>query len=141
MTEPILINLPEMNDQQRAAFAAAYQAQQKDEVAGVLLAVLLGGFGAHHFYLRRTGLGIVYLIFSCTGVTYLIAWIEAFFMPARVRQFNAGLSAFLAAAVTGQGGIPGFTALPLPTVFCMHCGTATSGGVRFCSRCGAAMAV
>ena len=78
-----------MNDLQRAWFYAEYERARKDEVIGVLLAVFLGGLGIHHFYLRRDGLGLLYLLFSWTGIPMVIAWIEAFFMPRRVRQYNA----------------------------------------------------
>ena len=138
MTQPVLINLPEMTDQQRAAFYTNYQAEQKSEVAGVLFAVFLGGFGAHHFYLRRTGLGILYIILGFTGIGWILGWIEAFFMPGRVRRFNAELSAYLVAAVTGQALLPGVAAGP--AIFCNACGAPTTAGVRFCARCGAAIA-
>jgi TM2 domain-containing membrane protein YozV len=146
MTQPIVLNLPAMDDQQRAAFYASYQVSAKSEVVGVLLAVFLGGFGAHHFYLRRTGLGILYAVFSVTGIPFLIAFIEAFFMPGRVRQYNAELSAYIAATITGgyatpMYGVPSaFTPLPPPAVYCPACGNANAGGVRFCGRCGASMA-
>jgi TM2 domain-containing membrane protein YozV len=143
MTQPFVLNLPPMDDQQRAAFYASYQVSAKSEVVGVLLAIFLGGFGAHHFYLRRTGLGILYAIFSVTGIPFLIAFIEAFFMPGRVRQYNAELSAYIAATITGNPPIPvqfvATGALPLPTLFCPSCGNATVAGVHFCSRCGASI--
>jgi TM2 domain-containing membrane protein YozV len=144
MTQPIVLNLPPMDEQQRAAFYASYQVSAKSEVVGVLLAVFLGGFGAHHFYLRRTGLGILYAIFSVTGIPFLIAIIEAFFMPGRVRQYNAELSAYIAATITGGQPmpvylVPGRTPLPLPALFCPTCGNATVSGVHFCSRCGSSM--
>ena len=139
MTQPLVMNLPPMTDQQRAAFQANYQLEQKSEVAGVLFAVFLGGFGAHHFYLRRTGLGILYIFLGFTGIGWILGWIEAFFMPGRVRRFNAELSAYLAAAVTGQPAFPG-ASVAAPEIFCNACGAATSPGVRFCARCGAAIA-
>jgi TM2 domain-containing membrane protein YozV len=145
MTQPIVLNLPPMDEQQRSAFYASYQVSAKSEVVGVLLAIFLGGFGAHHFYLRRTGLGIVYAIFSVTGIPFLIAFIEAFFMPGRVRQYNAELSAYIATTITGippvpvQFVTPGPMPLPLPALFCPTCGNATVTGVRYCSRCGAPM--
>ncbi len=144
MTQPFVLNLPPMTDQQRAAYFASYQVSAKSEVVGVLLAIFLGGFGAHHFYMRRTGLGVLYAIFSVTGIPFLIAFIEAFFMPGRVRQFNAELSAYIAATITGPQPFPGalngtYTSLPMPTLYCPSCGTATVGGVRFCSRCGTSM--
>lgn len=57
--------------------------------AGVLVALILGSFGAHHFYLGRNGWGILYLLFCWTGIPTLLGFIECFFMPARVRRFNA----------------------------------------------------
>ena len=140
MTQPVVMNLPEMTDQQRNAFHANYQMEQKSEVAGVLFAVFLGGFGAHHFYLRRTGLGILYIILGFTGIAGILGWIEAFFMPGRVRRFNAELSAYLAAAVTGRPIVPGVTTIPGTPIFCNACGASTTTGVHFCGRCGAAIA-
>jgi hypothetical protein len=46
-----------MTDHQRAWFYAEYEHARRDEVVGVLLAIFLGTFGIHHFYLRRNGLG------------------------------------------------------------------------------------
>jgi TM2 domain-containing membrane protein YozV len=145
MTLPIVLNLPPMDDQQRAAYYASYQVSAKSEAVGVLLAIFLGGFGAHHFYLRRTGLGILYAIFAVTGIPFLIAFIEAFFMPGRVRRYNAELSAYIAASIVQGQPVPvqfvgsGLTPLPLPSVCCPTCGNATVAGVRFCNRCGASL--
>ena len=41
----------------QAVFYQQYEQVRRDEVVGILLALFLGGFGIHHFYLRRTGLG------------------------------------------------------------------------------------
>ena len=51
----------------QAIFYQQYEAVRRDEVVGILLALFLGSFGLHHFYLRRTGLGILYLCFCWTG--------------------------------------------------------------------------
>src|ERR1700689_1198658 len=83
----------------QAIFYQHYEAVRRDEVVGVLLALFLGGFGVHHFYLRRTGLGILYLLFSWTGITWILGFIECFFMPGRVREFNAIQAAGIAAAL------------------------------------------
>ncbi len=139
MTSPILMNLPAMTDQQRDSFLSTYAAEQKSEVAGVLFAVFLGGFGAHHFYLRRMGLGVLYLVFGVTGIPWLIALFEAFFMPARVRQYNAELSSYLAAVITGSAVAVGGP-VAVSTVYCPACGTSSPSGLRFCGRCGAAIA-
>lgn len=119
-------------------FYQQYAIEKRDGMVGVLLAFFLGAFGAHHFYLRRTGLGVLYLCFSWTGITALIGMVEAIFMPQRVREFNAGLAAALAASLgiapplwTGYG--PAFT----PP--CPHCGSAVFPAAHFCSACGGAL--
>jgi TM2 domain-containing membrane protein YozV len=86
----------------QAIFYQQYESVRRDEVVGILLALFLGTFGVHHFYLRRTGLGILYCCFCWTGITSILGLIECFFMPARVREFNAIQAAGIAAAL----GIP-----------------------------------
>lgn len=46
----------------------------KDKSNAALLALFLGPIGAHKFYLGRTGLGILYLVLTCT---IMLAWIPA----------------------------------------------------------------
>ncbi|MDY3005867.1 TM2 domain-containing protein [Anaerococcus sp. AGMB00486] len=41
-----------------------------------ILALFLGGFGAHKFYSRKFGKGIIYLIFICTGIPTIISFFE-----------------------------------------------------------------
>lgn len=82
----------------QAMFYEQYESVRRDEVIGILLALFLGTFGAHHFYLRRTGLGILYLCFFWAfGITTILGLIECFFMPGRVREFNAIQAASIAA--------------------------------------------
>jgi TM2 domain-containing membrane protein YozV len=88
-------------------FYEQYEAVRRDEVVGILLALFLGSFGAHHFYLRRTGLGILYLVFFWSGIPAILGFIECFFMPARVREFNA-IQAAAIAATLGMGVPPGW---------------------------------
>ena len=121
-----------MNDHQRAWFYAEYERARKDEVIGTLLAIFLGGLGIHHFYLRRDGLGILYLIFSWTGIPMVIAWIEAFFMPGRVRQYNAAQAFYISSHILGTA--PGSTAL-----HCNACGNPVDPTAVFCNHCGAAI--
>jgi TM2 domain-containing membrane protein YozV len=86
----------------QAVFYQQYEAVRRDEIVGILLALFLGCFGIHHFYLRRTGLGILYCVFCWTGITAFLGFVECFFMPGRVREFNAIQAAGIAAAL----GIP-----------------------------------
>jgi TM2 domain-containing membrane protein YozV len=133
----------------QAIFYQQYAAVRRDEVVGVLLALFLGGFGMHHFYLRRTGLGIVYLCFCWTPLPWVLGFFECFFMPGRVREFNAiqaaGIAATLGIAMPGWGYPLNVTVNVPPApqpgtlVACGRCGQTYPQGARFCSRCGTAL--
>lgn len=126
-------------------FYQQYEAARRDEVVGILLALFLGTFGIHHFYLRRTGLGILYCCFCWTSIPTILGFIECFFMAGRVREFNA----IQAAAIAASLGIPvpgwdqqhlNVVTAPPPVpptmVACPRCNTANPGGSRFCAGCG-----
>jgi TM2 domain-containing membrane protein YozV len=131
------LNAPAWSEQQRATFYYQMSAAQKDEVLGVLLAVFLGSFGLHHFYLKQNGLGILYALFFWTGIPGLIALFEAFFMPSRVRRFNAEQAAFIAASLGPAQVNPG---LVYPaTAICPACGSVAASGAKFCAHCGSAV--
>ena len=141
----------------QAVFYQQYEAARRDEVVGILLALFLGTFGIHHFYLRRTGLGILYCCFCWTGVTTFLGFVECFFMPGRVREFNAIQAAGIAAALgmnvptwgwpvnnmsvnvaptnTPAVAQPG-TLIPSTLIACGRCQTTNSPGSKFCSACG-----
>lgn len=48
----------------------------KNKVVAALLAIFLGGIGAHKFYLQQIGLGVIYLLFSWTGIPLIVGIIE-----------------------------------------------------------------
>lgn len=50
--------------------------EEKNKIVAGLLAIFLGGFGIHKFYLGRVGLGILYLIFFWTIIPAIIGFIE-----------------------------------------------------------------
>src|ERR1700750_2226322 len=83
----------------QAVFYQQYEQARRDEVVGILLALFLGTFGIHHFSLRRTGLGVLYCLLFWTGIPSVLGLIECFFMPGRVREFNAIQAAGIAAAL------------------------------------------
>jgi TM2 domain-containing membrane protein YozV len=142
LTDPIYT--AQMTPHQRAWFYAEFEQASRNEVVGVLLALFLGCFGIHHFYLRRNGLGLLYLVFSWTGVPAVLGFIEAFFMPGRVRHYNAMQAGFIAGQIMGGqnvGGAPAFyPAAASPTVACSACGGTVADGAGFCPHCGAALA-
>ena len=61
------------------AFAgeAGYRRPIKSRTTAIILALLLGGIGAHKFYLGSPGWGILYLLFCWTGIPLVVALIEA----------------------------------------------------------------
>lgn len=134
-------------------FYQQYESTRRDEVVGVLLALFLGGFGAHHFYLRRVGLGILYLCFFWSPFPWVLGFIECFFMPGRVREFNAIQAAGIAAALgiglpQGWGypvNVNVYTQQPVAAAVsgpaatltaCPRCRNANPPGSRFCGACG-----
>ena len=48
----------------------------KNKTAAAVLAILLGSFGAHKFYLGRVGKGILYFLFCWTYIPGIIGIIE-----------------------------------------------------------------
>jgi TM2 domain-containing membrane protein YozV len=136
----------------QAIFYQQYEAVRRDEVVGILLALFLGTFGAHHFYLRRTGLGILYACFFWSGIPSILGFIECFFMPGRVREFNAIQAAAIAATLgipMPGWGQPVGSAMAMPPALapvqpsvltaCPNCQRTNPAGSRFCSGCGAGL--
>lgn len=141
-----------LNDQQRAWFYAEYQQAAKDETVGVLLALFLGTFGIHKFYLGETGWGVAYVLFSWTGIPAIAGFIECFLMPGRVRAYNAAqaqsIAARIAVSAAPASAPPAYAAnvappplaLDMTPRMCPACGGAVQTGAAFCAKCGAAMA-
>ncbi len=127
-----------MTDQQRAWFAAEYQRARKDEVLGVILAVFLGDFGVHHFYLRRDGLGVLYLLFFWTGIPAIIAIFEAFFMPGRVRRYNTMQAIYISTQILAVSRNVSASHSPA-SVRCTACGNVVDSTAIFCNHCGSAV--
>lgn len=63
----------EAKERCRAAKAAS---GGKDRIAAGVLALFLGGFGAHKFYMRKPLMGIVYILFCWTGIPSLVSFVE-----------------------------------------------------------------
>lgn len=48
----------------------------KNRIVAALLAIFLGDFGIHKFYLGRVGWGLIYILFSWTALPMILGWIE-----------------------------------------------------------------
>lgn len=101
MTDPLLY-MQGLTDSQRMLFLSEFNARRKDGTTGLLLALFLGGFGAHRFYLGQTGLGIIYLLFCF--VSWMVALVEVFLMKGRVERYNADVAMEVAAKVKVLSG-------------------------------------
>jgi TM2 domain-containing membrane protein YozV len=134
ITDPLYTH--NMTDHQRAWFYAEYERARKDEVIGVLFAAFLGSFGVHHFYLRRNGLGTLYLVFFWTGIPAILGLIDAFFMPGRVRRYNAAQAIYISSQILASP----LSAEPLAPSHCAVCGATMDSAAVFCPSCGASTA-
>jgi len=78
-----------------------YEANKKTALVAYILWFFLGLFGAHNFYLERTGVAVAQLILSLiiVGLVITIFWVlvDAFLIPGWVRRQNNLLAAQLGA--------------------------------------------
>ena len=52
--------------------------ESQNRAVAISLAVIVGGFGAHKFYLREFKKGAIYLVLFWTGIPVLIGWYDAY---------------------------------------------------------------
>ena len=86
--------LKDLTEQERLLFQTEYTSVKKDSTTGVVLALFLGGAGAHRFYMGQIGLGVFYFILACASyitivpISVVFALVDCFLMPGRVRAYN-----------------------------------------------------
>ncbi len=88
-----------MTEPQRLLFATQMNGVRKHTTTATILAIFLGGIGAHHFYLGRAGVGVIYLLFSWTFIPVILGLLEAISMRSSVRRYNDARANELAAQI------------------------------------------
>ena len=78
----------QLSPAQRGAFDSRYEDKKKDPTTALLLCLILGGIGAHEFYLNNINKGVVYLLFFWTFIPGIIALIQLFTIQNRVKDNN-----------------------------------------------------
>lgn len=94
MINQIMASIPQ---DKQMLFMMQYSNVKKNPTTAALLALFLGGIGAHHFYMNNTGLGILYLVFVWTYIPSIIAFFELFGIAGRVSEYNRRKAIELAA--------------------------------------------
>ena len=87
MMEELLL-MKDLNDSEKLLFQSQFNSEKKSATTAVLLAFFLGGVGAHHFYMGKPGLGVLYLLFFWTMIPALVAFVELFLLSGRVAAYN-----------------------------------------------------
>jgi TM2 domain-containing membrane protein YozV len=77
--------------QQKLFFQQEYDKHSRNPSTALVLALLLGGAGAHRFYLRQWGWGIAYIVFAWTFIPLIVALFECFVIKKRTEQYNEDL--------------------------------------------------
>jgi len=68
MDHSLLMLQKQLSNEERLMFQSQYDDEKKTVSVGVLLALLLGGTGAHQFYLGDQNKGILYLCMGIGGI-------------------------------------------------------------------------
>ena len=84
-------------------FLAQMASVRKSRVCAAWLAALLGGLGAHHFYLEQPERAWRYVLFCWTGIPTLLGIWELRTLGQRVDRYNAVRARAIAKRVRGRG--------------------------------------
>lgn len=97
---------------------------ERSKVTAGVLGILLGGLGAHKFYLGQVGLGILYLLFFWTFIPAIIGLIEGIiYLTMSDEEF-----------ARKYGG--GAGAAPVRARMCPSCGMQVDANFNVCPHCG-----
>lgn len=77
-----------LTPQQKLYFQSEYDKLTRNPSTALLLCLLLGGVGAHRFYLKQVGWGVAYVLFAWTFIPMLVALVECFMIQNRTRIYD-----------------------------------------------------
>lgn len=77
-----------LTPQQKLYFQQEYDKQIRNPSTALVLTLLLGGIGAHRFYLRQWGWGIAYILFAWTFIPIIASFFECFMIRNRTKKYN-----------------------------------------------------
>jgi len=80
--------MEKLTPQQKLYFQQEYDKVVRDPSTALVLCLLLGGIGAHRFYLRQMGMGVAYLLFSWTFIPVVVSLFECFGIRKRTTEYN-----------------------------------------------------
>ena len=92
----------QLSESEGKRFQSEYNRVAKNARVGFYLTLFLGAFGAHHFYLRRRGLGSMYLLLSWTFVPLIFSLIELSSIKLHVKKFNQAVAANIANKIKAE---------------------------------------
>ncbi len=86
----------------------------KNKTTTILLAIFLGSFGAHHFYLKQKKKGVLYLIFFWTFIPLIISFIDSIvFMRMSEERFHKKYNSDLYAKAEEMAKMTGMNTLEM----------------------------
>lgn len=89
----------DMTDSQRLLFQSEINKVRKNRTTALLLTLLLGGIGAHRYYMGQIGLGLLYTLFSWTFIPGIVALIELVLIQRRIDHYNEQMAQEVAVKV------------------------------------------
>ena len=118
MDQALLALMKQLSAEEKLMFQSDYEDQKKSTVLAVVLALLLGGFGAHWFYLGRTGRALTYLLVNILGgvltvlligyvllaAVWIACLIDAGFMGGTISSMNRLIGQLIFDVIVGLRG-------------------------------------
>ena len=105
MKESTLKLVEQLSPTQQASFNSRYEYKKKDPTTALLLCLILGGIGAHEFYLNNVNKAVIYLVFCWTLIPGVIALVQLFTIQKRVKDENDVIAQKILTGIKDQGPI------------------------------------